>query len=263
MRRLHHQRRSHHVPVKQGALRTRFDVAGQEHTVRPHRDFQHERPVVQVETGWVGCTTRTWPQQAQLRAAALERSRTTQAWGKTAPRNVRLAQRFQQRHVFCAARRLAVPPEFTDVQLLGHGQEPVLVIRMAVRQHHAVEPGDAAALEPRQHGQFTHAAAVAHFTACINERARAIVAFKQRRVAVSDVQPGQAHRLGPYAILFVVPDGAQKHQRHRDCRPPTRVPVVVPAPREGGQHHERKRQAGRTWPVPDRQPAHWQRGQML
>ncbi len=90
-----------------------------------------------------------------------------------------------------AAGRLPIPPEFRDIQPLGDRQQPVLVVRMTVRQHHPVELCDAARLQPRQHGQLADAPAVPNFSAAVNERSRAVVAFQQRRVAVADVQPGQ------------------------------------------------------------------------
>ncbi len=103
-----------------------------------------------------------------------------QTRGEIAPGHPSRPQRRQQRDVLRAARRLAIPPELTHVELPGHRQEPVLVVRVAVGQHHPVEPHDAPLLEPWQDRQLANAAIVAHLATAIDQRTRAVVAFQQR-----------------------------------------------------------------------------------
>ncbi len=100
------------------------------------------------------------------------------------------------------------------------------MVRVAVRQHDAVEPHDAARLQPRQHRQLADAAIVTDLAAAIDQRPRAVIALQQRRVAMADVQPRQPQRPGLHAVARLLPHRADDNQRQRQPARARRVPTA-------------------------------------
>lgn len=194
MRHFQHIHRLQLTARQQRPLRPLLDIAGQQHAKRRGFDQHHQRTVVQPQIR-MRRALRRWPQHLQLRATTGKLPRTLKTWRKIPPQRPLLLQFRQQLGMLRAARRLPIPPEFPHLQLFGHRQQPVFMVRMGVGQNHPIQPRDSAILQPRQHRQLPHAPAIAHFAACVDQRPRPVVALQQRRVAMTHVQPGQPQRV--------------------------------------------------------------------
>lgn len=116
------RRRGQLVACHQRGLSACFDVAGQQHAVAADGHFQHQRPVVQAQTGRVGRALPARPEQPNLRTATAELPRSMQAIGEIAPRHPVAVENTQERAVLGAPGWLAIPPEFGHIQVLSDSQ---------------------------------------------------------------------------------------------------------------------------------------------